>query len=72
MKYGSCHRQRPLQKLGTHLAHWSLLAIDQDAVLNCLLAAVNADYFDRFVSGARWLVMAVHASARRTDAVACM
>jgi hypothetical protein len=72
VKCGSGHRERPLHKLAAHLTHWSLLAIDQDAVLNCLLATVNADYFDRFVSGARWPVTAVHASARRTNAVACL
>jgi hypothetical protein len=72
MKYCSSHRKRPLLKLAPHLAHWSLLAIDQDAVLDCLLAAINADYFDRFVAGARRLVTAVNASARRTNAVACL
>jgi hypothetical protein len=72
VKCGSGHRERPLHKLAAHLAHWSLLAIDQNAILNRLQAGVDVDYLNRFVADACQLVMAVHACARRTDAVACM
>src|SRR5271165_6859468 len=66
------HCKRPLQKLAAHLAHRCLLTIDQDAVFDCLLAGVNADHLKRFVASACRLVAAVNASARRTNAVACM
>src|ERR1700686_3534295 len=72
VKCGSGHRERPLHKLAAHLTHWSLLAIDQNAVLNRLSARVDVDYFNRVVTGARRLVMPVCASARLTNAVACM
>jgi hypothetical protein len=72
MKCSGCHRQRPLEKLAAHLAHWSLLAIDQNAVVYRLPAGVDVEYVDRFVAGALCPVTAVHASARRTNAVACM
>src|SRR5271157_5808521 len=72
MKCRGGHCKRPLHKLAPHLAHRCLLAIDQNAVLDCLFASVNAYNFDRFVASACWLVTAVHASARRTNAVARM
>src|ERR1039457_4546206 len=72
MKCGSGHCKRPLHNLASDLVHWSLLAIDQDAVFDSLLAGVNVDHLNRFVANARRLVTAVHASARRTNAVACM
>src|SRR5664279_1062450 len=72
MKCRGGHCKRPLQKLVPHLAHWSLLAIDQDSVFDRLLACVNADYLNRFVASACGLVTAVPASARRTNAIACM
>src|ERR1019366_3628417 len=72
VKCGSSHRKRPLQKLAAHLNHWSLLAIDQNAIVYRLPAGVDVEYVDRFVAGARCPVTAVHASARRTYAVACM
>jgi hypothetical protein len=72
VKCGSGHRERPLQKLAAHLAHWSLLAIDQNAIVYRLLAGVDVEYVDRFVAGARCPVTAVHASARSTNAIACM
>src|SRR5271169_6013004 len=65
MKCCAGHRQRPLEKLAAHLTHWSLLAIDQDAVLNRLPARVDVDYFNRVVTRTPRLVMAVHGSARR-------
>jgi hypothetical protein len=72
VKCGSGHRERPLHKLAAHLARWSLLAIDQNAVVYRLPAGVDVEYVDRFVAGARCPVTAVNASARRTNAVACM
>jgi hypothetical protein len=72
VKCGSGHRERPLHKLAAHLNHWSLLAIDQNAIVYRLPAGVDVEYVDRFVAGARCPVTAVNASARRTNAVACM
>src|ERR1019366_8743547 len=72
MKCGSGHRKRPLHKLAAHLNHWSLLAIDQDSVFDRLPSGVDVEYVDRFVAGARCPVAAVDASARRTNAIACM
>jgi hypothetical protein len=72
MKCGSGHRQRPFQKLASHLNRWSLLAIDKNTVLDRLPSGIHADYLDRFVASACRLVTAVHASARRTNAIACM
>jgi hypothetical protein len=72
MKCGSGHRQRPLHKLAPHLAHWRLLAIDQNAIVYRLPAGVNADHLNRFVANAPRPMFAVRASARRTNAVACM
>src|SRR5664279_2723356 len=63
MKCCSSHRKRPLHKLAAHLNHWSLLAIDQNAVLDRLLAAVNADHLNSIVAIAPGLVFAVYASA---------
>src|ERR1019366_10537869 len=71
VKCGSGHRKRPLQKLAAHLAHRCLLAIDQNSVFDRLPSGVDVEYVDRFVAGALCPVTAVHASARRTDAVAC-
>src|SRR5271157_5961972 len=72
MKCCGGHRHRPLQKLAAHLAHRCLLAIDQNAVFDRLLAGVNAYYFDRFVANAPGPMLAVDAFTRRTNAVACM
>src|SRR5208337_3494349 len=72
MERGSGHCKRPLHKLAAHLAHWSLLAIDQNAVLDCLLAAVNTDHLNSVVANAPGPVFAVYGSARCTNAIACM
>src|SRR5271169_5682661 len=70
MKYRGGHCKRPLHELAAHLAHWSLLAIDQNAVFDRWPSGVYADYLDKFVGSACRLVATVHASARRTNAVA--
>ena len=75
--------QAPMGEMCRQLMKWSLAMtttafhryvwpIDENAVLDRLPARVGVDYFNRVSTGARRLVMAVHASARRTNAVACM
>src|ERR1039458_7606924 len=72
MKCGGSHCERPLHKLASHPPHRCWLAIDQNAIVYRLPTGVDVEYVDRFVAGARCPVTAVHASARRTNAVACM
>jgi hypothetical protein len=72
VKCGSGHRERPPHELAAHLNHWSLLAIDQNAIVDRLPARVHAHYLDKLVGSACRLVAVVHASARGTNAVARM
>jgi hypothetical protein len=69
---GRGYGKRPFQKLAAEIAHGRLIAINENGILDGLLAGVNADDFHRVVVCARRPVSAIDVAARAADAVACM